>query len=75
MFKRLQDAGVDPTPGRGPKETAEFIKGGAREVGADHQGVRRAGDELMVSVARMSAATSGSCLVRICNPDERKARL
>ena len=26
MFKRLQEAGVDPTPGRGPKETTDFIK-------------------------------------------------
>ena len=26
VFKRLQEAGVDPTPGRGPKETADFIK-------------------------------------------------
>ena len=26
VIKRLQDAGVDPTPGRGPKETAEFVK-------------------------------------------------
>jgi tripartite-type tricarboxylate transporter receptor subunit TctC len=26
VFKRLQEAGVDPTPGRGPKETANFIK-------------------------------------------------
>lgn len=26
VIKRLQDAGVDPTPGRGPKETAAFIK-------------------------------------------------
>jgi tripartite-type tricarboxylate transporter receptor subunit TctC len=26
VFKRLQEAGVDPTLGRGPKETAEFIK-------------------------------------------------
>jgi tripartite-type tricarboxylate transporter receptor subunit TctC len=26
VFKRLQEAGVDPTPGRGPKETAAFIK-------------------------------------------------
>jgi len=26
VFKSLQDAGVDPTPGRGPKETADFIK-------------------------------------------------
>jgi tripartite-type tricarboxylate transporter receptor subunit TctC len=25
VFKRLQEAGVDPTPGRGPKETADFI--------------------------------------------------
>jgi len=26
VFRRLQEAGVDPTPGRGPKETADFIK-------------------------------------------------
>ena len=26
VIKRLQDVGVDPTPGRGPKETADFIK-------------------------------------------------
>jgi tripartite-type tricarboxylate transporter receptor subunit TctC len=26
VFKRLQEAGVDPTPGRGPKETADFMK-------------------------------------------------
>jgi tripartite-type tricarboxylate transporter receptor subunit TctC len=26
VFKRLQEVGVDPTPGRGPKETADFIK-------------------------------------------------
>lgn len=26
VIKRLQDAGVDPTPGRGPKEAAAFIK-------------------------------------------------
>jgi tripartite-type tricarboxylate transporter receptor subunit TctC len=26
VFRRLQDAGVDPTLGRGPKETADFIK-------------------------------------------------
>jgi tripartite-type tricarboxylate transporter receptor subunit TctC len=26
VFKRLQEAGVDPTPGRGPKETTDFIK-------------------------------------------------
>ena len=26
VIKRLQDAGVDPTLGRGPKETADFIK-------------------------------------------------
>lgn len=26
VFKALQDTGVDPTPGRGPKETADFIK-------------------------------------------------
>jgi tripartite-type tricarboxylate transporter receptor subunit TctC len=26
VFKRLQEAGVDPTPGRGPKQTADFIK-------------------------------------------------
>jgi tripartite-type tricarboxylate transporter receptor subunit TctC len=26
VFKRLQDAGVDPTLGRGPKETTDFIK-------------------------------------------------
>jgi tripartite-type tricarboxylate transporter receptor subunit TctC len=26
VFKRLQEAGVDPTLGRGPKETAEFIR-------------------------------------------------
>jgi tripartite-type tricarboxylate transporter receptor subunit TctC len=26
VIKRLQDAGVDPTPGRGPKETAAFLK-------------------------------------------------
>ena len=26
VIKRLQDAGVDPVLGRGPKETAEFIK-------------------------------------------------
>jgi tripartite-type tricarboxylate transporter receptor subunit TctC len=26
VIKRLQDAGVDPTPGRGPRETAAFIK-------------------------------------------------
>jgi tripartite-type tricarboxylate transporter receptor subunit TctC len=26
VFKRLQEVGVDPTPGRGPKETAAFIK-------------------------------------------------
>ena len=25
VFRRLQEAGVDPTPGRGPKETAAFI--------------------------------------------------
>ena len=42
-------------------------------MGADHQGVGRAG-ELMVSVARMSAATSGSCRWDP-SPDERKARL
>jgi tripartite-type tricarboxylate transporter receptor subunit TctC len=26
VFKRLQEVGVDPTPGRGPRETAEFMK-------------------------------------------------
>ena len=26
VIKRLQDVGVDPTPGRGPKETADFMK-------------------------------------------------
>ena len=26
VIKRLQDAGVDPTPGRGPQQTADFIK-------------------------------------------------
>jgi tripartite-type tricarboxylate transporter receptor subunit TctC len=26
VLKRLQEVGVDPTPGRGPKETAAFIK-------------------------------------------------
>jgi len=26
MIKRLEEAGVDPTPGRTPKQTAEFIK-------------------------------------------------
>jgi tripartite-type tricarboxylate transporter receptor subunit TctC len=26
VFRRLQEAGIDPTPGRGPKETAEFMK-------------------------------------------------
>ena len=26
VFKRMQEAGVDPTLGRGPKETADFIK-------------------------------------------------
>ena len=26
VIKRLQDVGVDPTPGRGPKQTADFIK-------------------------------------------------
>ena len=26
VFKRLQEVGVDPTPGRGPKETTEFMK-------------------------------------------------
>jgi tripartite-type tricarboxylate transporter receptor subunit TctC len=26
VFKRLQEVGVDPTPGRGPKETAAFMK-------------------------------------------------
>jgi tripartite-type tricarboxylate transporter receptor subunit TctC len=26
VFRRLQEAGVDPTLGRGPKETADFIK-------------------------------------------------
>ena len=26
VFKRLEEAGVDPTPGRTPKQTAEFIK-------------------------------------------------
>jgi tripartite-type tricarboxylate transporter receptor subunit TctC len=26
VFKRLQEVGVDPTPGRGPTETAAFIK-------------------------------------------------
>jgi tripartite-type tricarboxylate transporter receptor subunit TctC len=26
VFRRLQEAGVDPTPGRGPKETAEFVR-------------------------------------------------
>ena len=26
VLKRLQEAGVDPTPGRGAKETADFIK-------------------------------------------------
>jgi tripartite-type tricarboxylate transporter receptor subunit TctC len=25
VFRRLQEAGVDPTPGRGPKETADFV--------------------------------------------------
>ena len=26
LVKRLQDAGIDATPGRGPKETAAFVK-------------------------------------------------
>jgi tripartite-type tricarboxylate transporter receptor subunit TctC len=26
VIKRLQEVGIDPTPGRGPKQTAEFIK-------------------------------------------------
>jgi tripartite-type tricarboxylate transporter receptor subunit TctC len=26
VLKRLEEAGVDPTPGRTPKQTAEFIK-------------------------------------------------
>jgi hypothetical protein len=26
VFKRLQEVGVDPTPGRGPKEPAAFMK-------------------------------------------------
>ena len=26
VIKRLQDVGVDPTPGRGPKQTSDFIK-------------------------------------------------
>ena len=26
MFKRLEEAGVDPTPGRTPQQTAEFVK-------------------------------------------------
>jgi len=26
VFSRLQEVGIDPTPGRGPKETADFIK-------------------------------------------------
>ncbi len=26
VIKRLQDVGVDPTPGRGPKQTADFMK-------------------------------------------------
>ena len=26
VLKRLQEAGVDPTPGRGPKQTTDFIK-------------------------------------------------
>ncbi len=26
VFKRLQEAGVDPTLGRGPKEAADFVK-------------------------------------------------
>ncbi len=26
VFKRLQEAGVDPTPGRTPKQTEDFIK-------------------------------------------------
>ena len=26
VFKRLQEAGVDPTPGSTPEQTAEFIK-------------------------------------------------
>jgi tripartite-type tricarboxylate transporter receptor subunit TctC len=26
VFKRLQEVGIDPTPGRGPKQTTEFMK-------------------------------------------------
>ena len=26
VIKRLQEVGIDPTPGRGPKEAADFIK-------------------------------------------------
>jgi tripartite-type tricarboxylate transporter receptor subunit TctC len=26
VFKRLQEVGIDPTPGRGPKQTIEFMK-------------------------------------------------
>ena len=26
VFKRLQEVGIDPTPGRGPKETSDFIR-------------------------------------------------
>ena len=44
VIKRLQEVGVDPTPGRGPKETADVHQGGAGEMGADHQGLGRAGE-------------------------------
>ena len=43
VIKRLQDVGVDPTPGTGPEGNRGLHQGRAGEMGADHQGVGRRG--------------------------------
>jgi tripartite-type tricarboxylate transporter receptor subunit TctC len=42
VLKRLQDAGVDPTPDSSPREARGFHQRRTREMGADHQGFGRA---------------------------------
>ncbi|MEJ0018220.1 MAG: tripartite tricarboxylate transporter substrate binding protein [Acetobacteraceae bacterium] len=41
VFTRLQDVGIDPTPGTTPEKLAAFTKAELAKWGADHQGLRR----------------------------------
>jgi tripartite-type tricarboxylate transporter receptor subunit TctC len=67
VIKRLQEVGIDPTPGPRPEGDRRLHQGRARQMGSDHQGVGRGGELSAQQRNCVSSAPSSLVMLR-CFP-------